>query len=346
MNEGDSIRNRAELKRRASEANMNTSSLITICVPCFNSAKTIGETLKSIRNQTLENIQIVVSDNASTDGSAEVVRRMASEDTRLVLHVQTENLGYCGNIQFLLDQVQTKYVAVFHSDDIYHKEILEKELMALVDLELDFVFVQMREFYDGRRYKAWRADYHFLPKGEKVTLLNKEEFFSLTLSHRNFLPTPSLCAKTESLKRLGGFTNRFPSNEDLDLWCRALAQGYRIGIVRQYLMDYRWSATSGTSMFRNRIRLPVFFETIEHHIVLGSFKPTSRISRIYSKRKARAASLVAAQARAAGKPLEARRFIERSLSYYKFSPISLDGLCQRFPTVVQALERAKKFIKG
>jgi teichuronic acid biosynthesis glycosyltransferase TuaG len=61
----------------------NQFPLISVCIPCYNAEGFIAETLQAFINQTYSNFEIVIVDDCSTDGSLELLRRIAASDSRI-----------------------------------------------------------------------------------------------------------------------------------------------------------------------------------------------------------------------------------------------------------------------
>lgn len=90
---------------------------ITVFIPVRNCERFIGEAIESVLNQTYTDLKLVVSDNASTDGTVEVVRRYM-DDPRLVLIERPENIGMVGNCEACLGSLDTPYYMFLCSDDM------------------------------------------------------------------------------------------------------------------------------------------------------------------------------------------------------------------------------------
>lgn len=103
--------------------------LVCICVPTYNAAITIRETLHSILSQTYKNLVIHISDNSSTDTTLKIVESM--DDPRLRIHRQQKNIGAEGNFENCIRLGEGKYTAIFHADDIYEPEMVAKEVAFL-----------------------------------------------------------------------------------------------------------------------------------------------------------------------------------------------------------------------
>lgn len=122
--------------------NNTTASLplVSIGVPTLNGAKRIGKALNSIFNQNYANIEIVISDNGSTDNTEEVVRSYADHDPRIKYFKQPQNGGLAFNFEFVLQNATGKYFTWLSDDD----ELLPNILKSYVDYlenNPDFILV-------------------------------------------------------------------------------------------------------------------------------------------------------------------------------------------------------------
>ena len=91
--------------------------LITIGIPVYNGEKTLVEALDSILRQTIDDFEVIISDNASTDGTAEICRRHAMNDPRIRYIRHEFNMGAYSNFKFTLDQARGKYFLWTAADD-------------------------------------------------------------------------------------------------------------------------------------------------------------------------------------------------------------------------------------
>ncbi|WP_374407135.1 glycosyltransferase family 2 protein [Pelagerythrobacter sp.] len=87
----------------------------SICIPNYNYARYIGETIESVRRQQAE-IEILVSDNCSTDDSVAVVE--AFDDPRIKLHVNRGNVGFAGNLDRACQDATGDRMLLLSSDDL------------------------------------------------------------------------------------------------------------------------------------------------------------------------------------------------------------------------------------
>ncbi len=98
---------------------------ISVCVPTFNRAALLKECLASIVSQTCRDIEILVSDNASTDDTTAVVRSFT--DPRIRYFRNPTNIGPVPNINGLLARARGQFVVIAHDDDVYLPPFLARE---------------------------------------------------------------------------------------------------------------------------------------------------------------------------------------------------------------------------
>ncbi|MCY2974887.1 MAG: glycosyltransferase family 2 protein [Planctomycetota bacterium] len=98
---------------------------ISVCIPTYNSAKFIQPCLESVLNQTLTDIEVIVSDNASTDDTTAIIESI--NDSRIQLYRQTQNIGSCENFNFAISEAKSSLVKSFCSDDIMIPNLLDRQ---------------------------------------------------------------------------------------------------------------------------------------------------------------------------------------------------------------------------
>jgi len=91
---------------------------VTAAIPTFRRPALLKRAVKSVLNQTYENVRVVVSDNASGDETPEVLAKLAESDSRVTYHIQDKNRGPIANFEFVKNQVHTPYFSFLSDDDL------------------------------------------------------------------------------------------------------------------------------------------------------------------------------------------------------------------------------------
>jgi CDP-glycerol glycerophosphotransferase len=104
---------------------------VTVVVICFNDRANLPRAVRSVTAQTLRNLEIVVVDDASTDGSAEVADELAREDPRVTVVRLPENSGGCSRPRNTgMDRARGRYLMFLDSDDYFDRHACKNMLLA------------------------------------------------------------------------------------------------------------------------------------------------------------------------------------------------------------------------
>ena len=120
------------------------SELVSIITPTYNAEKFITETLKSVQNQTYQNWEMILVDDASTDETVKIISDFAKKDSRIKLFKLEKNFGNGFARNIALEKAVGKYIAYLDADDLWFPNKLEKQIQFLKENNLHFTF----SFYD------------------------------------------------------------------------------------------------------------------------------------------------------------------------------------------------------
>ncbi len=111
--------------------NKNNNPLVTVGIPVFNGEKFIKRRLDSILNQTYNNFEIIISDNASTDDTSKICQNIINEKENIHYHLQKKNIGIFNNFNYLIKNASGKYFVIAGVDDLWETTFLEKNVKIL-----------------------------------------------------------------------------------------------------------------------------------------------------------------------------------------------------------------------
>ena len=117
-----------------------SAPLVSIMVPVYNRRPFLADCLKSALAQTCRELEVIIVDNASTDGTWEVCREFARADGRVRIFRNPENIGPVRNWQRCFKEAQGRYGKLLFSDDVLSSHYLEKTLPLIRDPHVAFVF--------------------------------------------------------------------------------------------------------------------------------------------------------------------------------------------------------------
>jgi len=112
------------MKKKRKNINTQAKPFFSICMPAYNGEKIITEALRSILLQDYKNFELIISDDCSTDGTGEVIKKISDE--RIKYYRNQKNLGYPKNIQACYERAGGKILFLMAQDDILGKGVLQR----------------------------------------------------------------------------------------------------------------------------------------------------------------------------------------------------------------------------
>lgn len=231
--------------------------LVSICIPAYNNEDTIVETMQSVLAQTYGNLELIVADDGSSDGTYEKICKFKEDtkDPRLHVYLNEKNLGMAGNWNHCMELCKGSYIKLLCGDDLIHETLIEREVEIMerypqVNLvQTDTRFIDM----NGRTTGYYRR-YH----GSGVVEGKKACRFSVFTRDYLGAPLANLIRKS-AYEELGGFDPSFTFIIDYDFFMRLSCKG-KIYILHEPLNDFRIRGGSNTSQVMNGDKKDVYLE--------------------------------------------------------------------------------------
>ena len=212
--------------------------LVTICVPTRNRAAVLAESIENICAQDYQNLEILISDNGSTDDTEQVCRRAAAADARVRYVRQTRNIGLHGNHNFCMDEARGEFLCFFHDHDRHDPRLVRTYVefmrrhprVGLVGSDWELIDD------DGDRLGVRQFD------GPSVT--RGVDYTSRTIrSGRSSIGIPSAMIRREALGDTRFGLDAPIGFGDFPIWFR-IAEEWDIGHVHARLSSWRQNAES------------------------------------------------------------------------------------------------------
>lgn len=202
--------------------NSHTPS-VTVLLPVYNGEQFIEEAVTSILAQSFTDFEVLVMDDGSTDATGKILRRLASNDSRIRIH-QRENRGLIATLNEGLTLCSSELVARMDADDYALPHRLAVQYAYMAEHPETAVCSAGMEEYETGRLLTWEGD------GEAV---RARLLFGCCLHH------PTIMARRSVLLAVDGYDAAMPCAEDYDLWVRLTAVGYSLAVLPQVLLRYR-----------------------------------------------------------------------------------------------------------
>lgn len=215
------------------------SPVVTVIMPSFNHRPYVQAAVDSVLNQTYPDVELVIVDNTSTDGTWEYVSSI--RDPRVSAFSVRNDALIAASRNYGLTKARGEYVAFIDSDDAWHPEKLAEQLPHLADEAVSCVST------------------NFTPTGDVAYCQNRLSFgaggfrdFDYTeIALGNPVMTSSLLARRKDIVAAGGFDEDLDLRfiEDWEFWLRLSRRG-RIRVLSRPLLLYRVARKTGRGDFK------------------------------------------------------------------------------------------------
>jgi len=214
---------------------MSDQPLLTVLMAVHNGLPYLAASLESMARQTYRDFEFLLIDDASTDGSSELMQSWAERDPRIRLLRQEENRGLTASLNVGLREARGTWIARQDADDISHPRRLELQ-MAEIGRRPELILLGTN---------GWLINEDSRPCGLINAPCGDEGLRWSVVFYNPFLHG-SVCFHREKIVALGGYDPRFRVAQDYDLWIRVLRH-WPADNLRQRLIQYRVHAGSVTA---------------------------------------------------------------------------------------------------
>lgn len=167
--------------------NMNYSSKVSVIIPVYNTEEYIEETLKSICNQTLKEIEIIVINDGSTDNSLKIIEQMQKADCRILIHSQ-DNQGLSCARNAGIKHVNAPYIYFMDSDDFLEPDALNMCYQKCIENNLDFAFFDA-DILNKKHKSNLTLLYQRKKYFEKSTIYSGFDALNIQLDTYSYMPS-------------------------------------------------------------------------------------------------------------------------------------------------------------
>ena len=211
------------------------SCRVSTVIPCYNGEAYIADAVRSVLNQTYRDLEVIVVDDRSSDGSKDIVRSIGDPRVRLVEHDVNRGIAAARNTG--IRHAQGEYIAFLDQDDFWHPEKLRKQVAVLdgdTTGEIGLVFTGREILSGGKKYRV-RRDRRF-PKPIETAL--RRDILAAFL-RRNFVWLVSVLVRRRCFDDVGFFSESITSGVDDVEFCVRLVMKYRLAYIDEVLVTRR-----------------------------------------------------------------------------------------------------------
>lgn len=225
---------------------IKNTPLVSITVGTYNSSKYVLETLESIKAQTYQNIELIVSDDCSTDNTVQLCKDWVSRNegrfVRAIVLESPINTGVSGNGNRARRACKGEWVKGIAGDDLLTPDCVMSFIDYAVSTSSYFVFCRIDTFGGDedtvRIYNNQVFDYSFFEH-------EASEQNRILIIEGNHIPAPGFFYNLSLLNAIGVYNDEeIPMMEDWPKWINITNAGYKLSFIDRSLVKYRLSDSS------------------------------------------------------------------------------------------------------
>jgi glycosyltransferase involved in cell wall biosynthesis len=214
---------------------MLNQPLVSVICLCYNHEKYIERAVESVLYQSYRNIELIIVDDASTDGSQAMAKKLG-EKHNLRTILLPENQGNCRAFNTGFAMSKGQFLIDLAADDVLLPERIELGVKALQDKDpaygVNFCDIELI----SENGKSLGTHFQRDVEGKLIQTVADGDMYALLLE-KYYISTPTMLMRREVLEKLGGYDENL-SYEDFDFWIRS-ARDYKYCYTDQVLMQKR-----------------------------------------------------------------------------------------------------------
>lgn len=226
--------------------------MVSILVPCYNHERFLNDCLQSLIDQTYDEIELLINDDASTDQSWSVIEakreQLEHRFARVYLHRNLKNQGVTKSLNTLLKQASGDYFKIIASDDMLHRDYI-KTCVSYMEQHTDCSALVTNAFVVPE-HTRYLSD---LNSGElfyeRPPIFNKPDMVTRVYLD-NIIAAPATIVRKGVYDVIGTYDEKLGA-EDWDYWLRMLEHGMEFNYLDKPLVYYRRNTDSASSTMVN-----------------------------------------------------------------------------------------------
>lgn len=225
---------------------MAYNNIISVCVITYNSSATILETLESVKNQTYQNLELVISDDASKDDTVEICTQWLEKNVgrfvRSLIITSPKNTGTVNNLNRGVEQCRGEWIRCIAGDDAFGENFFQDLSVYLDNPEYNFINVPLSVYQGTFEEKNHVYDYdctgcRFFDESTDAALQHK-------ILLRCPIPGSGFVVRKSVYDKVGLYDPQYPFFEDRPFSVRVTDAGIKLHFVPCFGMKYRLSGAS------------------------------------------------------------------------------------------------------
>ncbi len=231
---------------------MNSTPLVSVICLCYNQKPFVEEAIRSVLTQTYENIELIIIDDASNDGSIEKIHHLTQNLSNVRTFFLAENMGNCKAFNVGLKESTGDFIIDLAADDILLPVRVEEGIKDFASVGSDYGIHFSDAFIINKQGKIQQTHFSRNHEGQLVEIVPSGDLYEVLIRKYLICP-PTMMIKKRVFDELNGYDESL-SYEDFDFWIRS-SRNYKYLFNKAPLVKKRIikdSLSSLQSSFFNR----------------------------------------------------------------------------------------------
>jgi glycosyltransferase involved in cell wall biosynthesis len=214
---------------------MNLPLVSVVCL-CHNQEAFVEEAVYSVLRQSYPNIQLIIVDDASTDGSVARIKSIVSANPTMEVLLLQENCGNCKAFNRGLVLARGEFIVDFAADDVMMPERIARQVEFFSTLDSSYGVVFTNALYINEKGKVLRDHYLYLFHKNLLKAIPQGDVYRDVVS-TYFISSPTMLVRRRVMDELKGYDESL-TYEDFDFWVRS-ARIFKYGFLNERLTKVR-----------------------------------------------------------------------------------------------------------
>ncbi len=219
----------------------NAKTTISIIIPTYNRGFLLGRAIMGVLRQTVQDFELIIVDDGSTDNTEEVVRRIKEREKRIVYIKHVKNKGGSAARNTGIREAKGEYLCFLDSDDEWLPGLLECQ-MDILRRNQECVICSL-----GHRFINEETG-RIIKKSHNMKYVQQEDALRGECSTTN-----DFMVKRDAINAIGGFDEGLPARQDWDVWIRILWIGLGIQVPINMVNIYVRNAGQISSGIKSKL---------------------------------------------------------------------------------------------
>lgn len=229
---------------------------VSVIVLSYKSSYTIVQTLDSIKKQTYSNIELIITDDCSTDNTLVIINKWIADNqgclNEIKLVTAEQNTGIPGNINRAMKHVTGDYIKLIAADDYMSPDAIE-EYVAFSEQNAGQLPIAKVHLFSESGHIDEAVQMYCDRCYAFAQLSRKEQYSQLLIQNRIVAPSASFYP-TQLIRQVGGYDEHFKWFEDYPMNLKVMHEGFGFGLINKELVYYRQSDNSITATQMKRLK--------------------------------------------------------------------------------------------